>query len=117
MRIVETAKRRSVGTAPPALMRQGINERMVDGMKRYNVICLGYKEPDKNKIKEFLEFEKPENRNILLHPYCVLKFTDIINPSVIQELENSGYSVYYSDACELSTKYDYSSRKEYKINI
>lgn len=32
MRIVETAKRRSVGTAPPALMRQGVNERMVDCM-------------------------------------------------------------------------------------
>jgi hypothetical protein len=33
LQIVETAARRSAGTAPPAPMRQGINERMVDYME------------------------------------------------------------------------------------
>ena len=40
-------------------------------MKRFKVICIGYKEPSKEKIKDLLKFEENylgNKRKVCIHP-------------------------------------------------
>lgn len=40
-------------------------------MKRFKVVCIGYKEPSKEKIKDFLKFEESylgNKRKVCIHP-------------------------------------------------
>lgn len=90
-------------------------------MKRYNVICIGYKEPDIEKIRELVKFEdswleqEKAGRKILIHPGICIRETENYNRSVLAKLGK--YNEYNLDAAELGTKYDFNARFEYKIAI
>jgi hypothetical protein len=91
-------------------------------MKKYNVICIGYKNPSKNAIIKLLEIEKNwlenfenDSRKILIHPGICIKETDVYNSNVLNEYSRKKYTEYNLDASELETKYDFNALYEFKI--
>lgn len=88
-------------------------------MKNYKVICIGYKTPSEEKIKELIEFEKEycESGKVLITPYMALKYTEVFNPETIAKLENAGYMYFWQDPHELESKYDGNARHEFDIKL
>ena len=69
-------------------------------MKRFKVICIGYKEPSKEKIKDLLKFEENylgNKRKVCIHPGVCITETENYNKSVLDELETQGYEEYNLD--------------------
>ena len=97
-----------------------VHERSVNPMKRFKVICIGYKEPSKEKIKDLLEFEENylgNKRKVCIHPGVCIAETENYNKSVLDELETQGYEEYNLDGSDLDTKYDFNARHDFVITI
>ena len=70
-----------------------VYERSVNPMKRFKVICIGYKEPSKEKIKDLLKFEENylgNKRKVCIHPGVCITETENYNKSVLDKLETQG---------------------------
>lgn len=92
-------------------------------MKRFKVVCIGYENPSREKIKELLRFEESwlerENlgRKILIYPGIGIGETDMYNQSVLDDLKKKKYAVYYISVADLDTKYNLNARFDYNITI
>ena len=89
-------------------------------MKRFKVVCIGYKEPSKEKIKDLLKFEENylgNKRKVCIHPGVCITETENYNESVLDELETQGYEEYNLDGSDLDTKYDFNARHDFVIRI
>ena len=92
-------------------------------MKRYKVVCIGYKEPSIKKIQEFVEFEdswltmEKLGRRILVHPQIRIDDTENYNQKVLDELKAKHYNEYNIHPSDFDTTYDFNARFKYNITI
>ena len=92
-------------------------------MKRYKVVCIGYKNPDVEKVKELVAFEdfwlesRKLGRRILIHPGVCIRETENYNEGVLNELEKKKYNEYNLSGHDLGTIYDFNARHEFNITI
>ena len=76
---------------------------------KYNVLCMGYKDPKPEKIKDLLQFEESylkreypnenKRKNILIFSYVVLHETEEINPETLKKARKNRieYNLSFSD--------------------
>ena len=92
-------------------------------MKRFTVVCIGYKNPDIDKIRELLYSEElwlesqKLGRKIIIHPGICLKRTENYNPDILRFYEEKKYVEYNLSAADLNTKYNCNAKHEYKMCI
>lgn len=93
---------------------------------KYNVLCMGYKNPNPEKIKELLRFEESylkreypnenKRKNILIFSYVVLHETEEINPETLQKARKNRieYNLNYN---ELDTAPDHHGVQKFFIEV
>ena len=91
-------------------------------MAKYNVLCVGYKNPNPDKIRDFIKFEadyiarEHKNKKIFINRGAFLHFTEEINPDTLADFSKNRIE-YNLDSFDLDTVADCHGVQNFTITL